>query len=70
MEVERLQYDIGTDFNEMKAHVIENKAEYKNRSLSGNLVIRGIGEKYLKIENNFYSWNEIEKSLNDYKQGK
>ena len=70
MIVERLQYNIDDDFDEIKSHVIEHKNDYKTKSLPDGLVIRGIGEKYVKIENNFYSWNEIENALNDYKDGK
>ena len=70
MEVERLHYDINDDFNEVKRYVIENKIDVKSKSLSDGLVIKGIGEKYIKIENNFYSWTEIENALNNYKEGK
>jgi hypothetical protein len=70
MEVERLHYDINDDFNEVKRYVIENKIDFKSKSLSDGLVIKGIGEKYIKIENNFYSWTEIENALNNYKEGK
>lgn len=70
MEVEPLKFNINDNFEDVKRHVIENKEEYKNKSLSDSLIIRGIGEKYLKIENNFYSWNDIKTSLDDYKEGK
>ena len=69
MEVKPLQFNINDDFEDVKRYVIENKEEYKNKSLSDSLIIKGIGEKYLKIENNFYSWNDIQASLNDYKKG-
>ena len=70
MEVEHLKYSINDDFNEIKRYVIEHKDEFKTKSLSDNLFIKGIGEKYIKIENNFYSWNEIEQAVEDYKEGK
>lgn len=70
MEVERLQYNLDDDFNEIKSYVIEHKNDFKSKSLSDGLVIKGIGEKYVKIENNFYSWKEIENALNNYRQGK
>ncbi|RAP45576.1 MAG: hypothetical protein BZ135_05600 [Methanosphaera sp. rholeuAM6] len=70
MEAEHLQYSTEDDFNEIKEYVIEHKEDFKTKSLPGSLVIKGIGEKYVKIENNFYSWNDIEKALDDYKQGK
>ncbi|MDO5825165.1 MAG: hypothetical protein BZ137_06405 [Methanosphaera sp. rholeuAM130] len=70
MEVKRLSYNTNDDFDEVKEYVIEHKNEYKTKSLSDSLVIKGIGEKYIKIENNFYSWIEIEKSLKDYKEGR
>lgn len=70
MNVEQLQYHTDDDFDEIKEYIIEHKAEFKTRSLSDTLIIRGIGEKYMKIENNFYSWNDIRKALNDYKEGK
>lgn len=70
MEVEHLNYDIDYNFDEIKRYVIEHKSEYKSKSLSDSLVIKGIGEKYIKIENNFYSWNEIEYALKDYEDGK
>lgn len=69
MEVKPLQFTINDDFENVKRYVIENKEEFKNKSLSDSLIIKGIGEKYLKIENNFYSWNDIQNSLNDYKKG-
>ena len=70
MEVEKLQYHMDDDFDEIKAYVIEHKADFKTKSLSDTLVIKGIGEKYIKIENNFYSWNDIKKALDDYREGK
>ena len=70
MEVERLQYTSNEEFDKVKQHVIEHKDQYKTKSLSDTLTIKGIGEKYLKIENNFYSWKEIEQSLEDYHEGK
>ena len=45
MEVEPLKFNINDNFEDVKRHVIENKAEYKNKSLSDSLIIRGIGEK-------------------------
>ena len=70
MEVTKLQYHLDDDFNDIKNYVIEHKDDYKTKSLSDTLVIKGIGAKYIKVENNFYSWNEIEKSLEDYREGK
>lgn len=70
MEVEKLQYNIDDDFDMIKAYVIEHKADFKKKSLSDTLVINGIGEKYIKIGNNFYSWNDIKKARDDYKEGK
>lgn len=70
MNVEQLQFNSNDDFNKIKSHILENKEKFKSKSLSDNLIIKGIGDKYIKIENNFYSWNEIEKSLDEYKQGK
>ncbi len=70
MEVERLQYTSNDEFDKVKQHVIEHKDQYKTKSLSDTLTIKGIGEKYLKIENNFYSWKEIEQALKDYKEDK
>ena len=70
MKVESLNYRTNDDFDEIKEYVIKHKNEYKTKSLSDNLVIKGIGEKYIKIENNFYSWIDIRKALQDYKDGK
>ncbi|RAP52426.1 MAG: hypothetical protein BZ138_03135 [Methanosphaera sp. rholeuAM270] len=70
MKVENLHFNIDDDFNDIREYVIANKGDYKTKSLSDSLVIKGIGEKYLKIENNFYSWVEIENALNNYKEGK
>ena len=70
MEVKPLDFSINDNFDDVKRYVIENKEEFKNKSLSDSLIIKGIGEKYLKIENNFYSWNDVQNSLNDYKEGK
>lgn len=43
-----------------------NKQEYKSQKLQNGMEITGIGEKCLKIENNFYSWDDIEESaIND-----
>ena len=49
MNVEQLQYHTDDDFDEIKEYIIEHKAEFKTRSLSDTLIIRGIGEKYMKI---------------------
>ena len=70
MEVERLDYNVDDDFEEVKRHVIKHKNDFKSKSLPDGLIIKGIGEKYVKIENNFYSWNEIENALNNYRQKK
>jgi hypothetical protein len=70
MEVQKLQYNTNDDFNEIKAYILNHKEEYKTKSLSNGLIIKGIGEKYIKIENNFYSWKEILEALNDYNEGK
>lgn len=70
MKVEPLKYTVNDNFNEIKRHVIEHKEDFKTKNLSDTLVIMGIGEKYIKIENNFYSWDEIEFALNNYRDGK
>lgn len=70
MQVENLQFNSNDNFDEIKAYVIANKQEFKSKSISGSLMIKGIGDKYLKIENNFYSWDDVRTALNDYKEGK
>ena len=51
-------------WNKFKATVIydflENKTEIKGQKLNNGLSITGIGQKCLKIENNFYNWEDIE----------
>lgn len=43
-----------------------NKEEYKFKTLPNGMKITGIGKKCLKIENNFYNWEDIEESaIND-----
>lgn len=69
MEVTPLEFSLNDNFEDVKRYVIEHKEEYKSKSLPNSMIIKGIGEKYIKIENNFYSWNEIEKSLEIYTQG-
>lgn len=69
MEVEPLQFTVKDDFEDVKKYVIENKSDYKLKSLPNSMMIKGIGEKYIKIENNFYSWTEIQESLEEYERG-
>lgn len=70
MNVESLNFSVNDDFKMVRLFVIDNKDEFKNKSLANSMVIKGIGEKYLKIENNFYSWDEIQSALEDYKMNK
>lgn len=70
MNVESLNFSVNEDFSIVKSFVIDNKDNFKNKNLHDSLTIKGIGEKYLKVENNFYSWDEIKSALNDYKNGK
>lgn len=69
MEVKALHFSINDDFEDVKKYVIEHKEEFKLKSLPNSMIIKGIGEKYIKIENNFYSWKEIQSSLEAYIQG-
>ena len=69
MEVTPIEFSLNDNFEEVKRYVIEHKEQYKSKSLPNSMIIKGIGEKYIKIENNFYSWNEIENSLEAYNQG-
>ncbi len=69
MEVEALHFSINDNFEDVKKYVIENKKDFKLKSLPNSMIIKGIGEKYIKIENNFYSWNEIQNSLEEYGKG-
>lgn len=69
MEVKALHFSINDDFEDVKKYVIEHKEEFKLKSLPNSMMIKGIGEKYIKIENNFYSWKEIQSSLEAYIQG-
>lgn len=69
MELKALHFSISDDFEEVKKYVIEHKEEFKLKSLPNSMIIKGIGEKYIKIENNFYSWKEIQSSLEAYLQG-
>lgn len=49
-----------------KNYMIDNKQEFKKETLQNGMQITGIGEKCLKIENNFYSWEDIyEAAIND-----
>lgn len=42
-----------------------NKEEYKGKTLPNGMNITGIGKKCLKIENNFYNWDDIENAIID-----
>ena len=70
MQVKSLNFNLNTNFNQVKSYIIENKENFKNKQLYNNLFIKGIGDKFLKIENNFYSWDEIKRNLDDYQEGK
>lgn len=70
MNVKSLNFSTDDDFTSIKSFLIDNKDDFKNKSLNNSLLIKGIGEKFVKIENNYYSWDEISNSLNDYKNGK
>lgn len=70
MDVKPLNFSSREDYNNIKSFILDNKEEFKNKSLNNTLKIKGIGEKYLKIENNYYSWNDINNAHNEYDEGK
>lgn len=69
MDVESLNFSTDEDFGIVKSFVIDHKEEFKNKKLGNTLLIKGIGDKFLKIENNYYSWDEINNALKNYKMG-
>ena len=46
--------------NEVIYYFNENKDTIKGQTLKNGMTITGIGQKCLKIENNFYNWEDIE----------
>lgn len=66
MKAENLNFKLTDSFSDIKTFIIENKDNFKNKNISEGLVLKGIGEKYLKIENNFYSWENLENNIIKY----
>lgn len=69
MVVDCLNFNVDENFNVIKTFVIDNKDEYKNDFLPNGLKIKGIGEKFLKIENNFVSWDSLCSAREEYLKG-